>query len=451
MEVLTHNLLKQNVNFSGHNYKAPISSDNKTEYVPEGTVSGDPRVNEALRGQTLSKPVEGYREIMTFNAPFYDKGKYYQLDNGQKVVIIPKPGPTTIKTFVNVGSFNEPDNVRGISHFIEHNLFNGSKNLPPGAFVKAITDMGAEYNAATDFSGTNYYIVSPLHGKQDLEKFIAMHADMLQNPTFPEEQIDKEKSPVMSEIHMYQDNPFDCAHNLVLKNLFNIQSQCSELVGGSEKTVGGITRNDIMDYYSKWYTPENMLTVIVGEINPDQAIKLVSKYFNPKATGSDRPRPVGKKIYEPLTPLQTTKRVDIKNPNISSSLLCMSFVGPKNSDIRGTAVTEALVAALTGFNNGRLIQALKPFNTEPVSDMNIISTNPDDPQIINIQTDFNPADSEKGLHSIYNAVFDLAQKPVSQTELTIIKNKMKSNLLSTSEYSMGIANMVAESIVIMEI
>ena len=119
----------------------------------------------------------------------------YKLENGQKVAIVPKKGPTVVKTYVNVGSMNEPDRVRGISHFIEHNLFNGSEGLEAGEFFDAVNKMGANTNASTGFAATDYYIASNLLKKNDLETEIKIHASMLETPKFAENMIAKEKKP----------------------------------------------------------------------------------------------------------------------------------------------------------------------------------------------------------------------------------------------------------------
>ena len=146
----------------------------------------------------------------------------YKLENGQRVVIIPKKGPTIVKTYVNVGSMNEPDRVRGISHFIEHNLFNGSEGLEAGEFFATVNKMGANTNASTGFAATDYYIASNLLKKNDLETEIKIHANMIETPKFAENMLEKEKGPVTSEINMILDDPENIAINNTLKLLYNI-------------------------------------------------------------------------------------------------------------------------------------------------------------------------------------------------------------------------------------
>ena len=100
-----------------------------------------------------------YAKIADIEVPgLSDKASVFKLSNGQKVVILPKKGPTHIKTTYGVGSLNEPDNIRGISHFIEHNLLKGSKDLPPGTYKEKVKLLGGYQNAETGLEKTAYFV-----------------------------------------------------------------------------------------------------------------------------------------------------------------------------------------------------------------------------------------------------------------------------------------------------
>ena len=147
----------------------------------------------------------------------------YKLANGQKVVIVPKDGTTVVKTYVNTGSMNEPDNLRGISHYIEHNLFNGSEDLGDKVFFDEVNKMGANTNASTSFSVTDYYISSNLLDDTDLENKIKLHAGMIQSPKFLLDKLEKEKNIVNSEINMCLSEDENIGFTQTVKNLFNIK------------------------------------------------------------------------------------------------------------------------------------------------------------------------------------------------------------------------------------
>ncbi len=109
-------------------------------------------------GQSLvntNNPV-GYTKIGEIEIPgLKDKASIFKLANGQKVIIAPKQGTTYVKTTYNVGSMNETDDIRGMSHYIEHNLFNGSKELAPRDYDKRVSDLGGYTNASTNYLGTD--------------------------------------------------------------------------------------------------------------------------------------------------------------------------------------------------------------------------------------------------------------------------------------------------------
>ena len=121
----------------------------------------------------VSVPI-AYSKINDINLPNGLVANCYKLANGQKVVIIPKKGTTVVKSYVNTGSLNEPDKIRGISHYIEHNLFNGSEALGDKVFFDEVNKMGANTNASTSFSVTDYYIESQLLEDTDLENKIKL-------------------------------------------------------------------------------------------------------------------------------------------------------------------------------------------------------------------------------------------------------------------------------------
>jgi len=409
-------------------------------YVPNAQT---PDINTAMKSQLLPSRTEGYKEIMTFDVPYLNKGKFYKLDNGQNVVIIPKKGPTTIKTFTKVGSFNEEKN-RGISHYIEHNLFNGSSQLGANEFVEKVTRMGGKYNAGTNTTNTDYYITSPMHNDGDFEKFIGMHADMLLNPSFTDKMLEKEKGPVISEIQMYEDDPADKAFNLMLRNLFGIKTDYQGLIAGSSKTIANLTRKDVVDYYNEWYRPDNMTTVIVGEVNPDQAIKTISKLFNQKKASSTQN--IKEPYSEPVNLTQKPVRADFSSPQVDAVMMSMAFAGPKNNDIKDTIVTQALCTALTGYQNARLTKTLKDFDTVGSVDVNIINPNAKDPQLITVDSTFTPGKEEKGLKSVYSTLQGISEQPITEQEMFIVKNKLKDSYAQISESSTGVANLVGQAI-----
>ncbi len=426
----------------------PVSSQPANYYYNnQQTYPWNSDINAVMRSQVLPaiSRGQGYTELTPFKVPVLNTpGRLYQLDNGQAVAIIPKKSPATIKTFVNVGSFNEQKH-RGISHFIEHSLFNGSEGLAPNEFVEKVTEMGGSYNASTDTADTDYYIKSPLHDPKDLDKYLEMHSNMLMYPSFTPQMIEKERGPVISEIQMYQDDTYDKAYNALIKNLFGIKTDYQGLIAGSSEIIQNLTRQDVTDYYNEWYSPDNMLTVIVGDVDPDSAIKKVSSLFNRKPSA---PGQVNKQhYYEPLNLTQKTIRQDIESSHLDAGIVAIGFAGPQNNNIKDTFASLGLLTALTGHKNARLTQALKPYNSEPGGDLAVLRSDFNSPQLLQISANFNPEHIEQGLKTTYATLHDMAYRPLTPQEMFIVKNKMKDSIASNSESSMSIADMVGKAVV----
>lgn len=373
-----------------------------------------------------------YQKISDIKLPFDTNASLYKLANGQRVIIVPKEGKTVVKTYVNTGSMNEPDNLRGISHYIEHNLFNGSDGLEAGDFFKRVDKMGASTNASTGFSETNYFIASNLLNKTDLEEKIKLHASMLETPRFAAEMLAKEKGIVNSEINMITANPLNIGINKSLKNLYQINTKSVDMIGGTTSNITNLTREDVVDYFNKNYYPANMVTVITGEVTPDETMKLMSKYF----TSNKRP-PVSRN-FEDLKPVKNSVREDVISDKATATSIILAFDGPKNNDSKDKILTQALAQILTMSKTSRIDKKLKEFNSSAVTELERISTKPTDGRAILMVAEGTENSSEKIIKTIYSEISNLAQNPPSEKELAIVKKRMLkdfSNLFEQSSYT----------------
>jgi len=354
----------------------------------------------------------------------------YKLANGQNVIILPKKGPTIVKTYVNAGSMNEPDNLRGISHYIEHNLFNGTNTLKAGEFFNRVNSLGASTNASTSFSATDFYISSQLLKKGDLEEKIKLHADMLQNPVFAPDMLDKERGPVISEISMVMDEPENAAMNLAIKNLYQIQTKSPDLIAGTIENIQNVTRDDVVDYYNTHYTPDNFTTIISGDVNPEETIGLISKYF----TKQNPVKPMVKK-FEELTPIQNSIRVEKKSDKAEASTIVMAFAGPENNNTKDKLATEVLMTMLTGYNNARLTKAFEKLYIDIDSGIEKIGNKQDDRKALIFKTSCSPNKSDEAIKTVYKEIFGIQNGKFTQKEVETAKNHLKTSIQQVSESS----------------
>lgn len=414
----------QNQNFA----TSPISQSQNAASVELQKITPDYNVKKPLNYTYIGK------EVLPENTTAH----LYKLENGQRVVIVPKKGPTVVKTYVNVGSMNEPDRLRGISHFVEHNLFNGSEGLEAGEFFSTVNKLGANTNASTGFAATDYYIESNLLKKSDLENEIKIHAEMLETPKFAQNMIEKEKGPITSEINMILDDPENVAVNNTLKLLYNIKTTSKDIIGGTTDNINRLTRDDVVDYYKRNYYPANMVTVITGDVNPDETISLISKYFH-SANTTPKPR-----NYETLVPIEKTVRNDLISDKTNAAIVSIGFNGPKNNDTKDKILLDAFQFFLVGSSVARLNKSLSEIETNALISSDRISTKPDDNVVVLFSTLTSEDNAENAIKKVFDEINDLEQNPPTDAELNIVKKKLKLNLAQVFESS-SITNSVIGS------
>ena len=380
-----------------------------------------------------------YQKTDELKLPFDYTAHFYKLANGQRVVIIPKEGATVVKTYVNTGSMNEPDNLRGISHYIEHNLFNGSDGLEAGEFFGTVNKMGAETNAATGFAETNYYISSNLLNDTDLEKKIKIHASMLETPRFAVEMLEKEKGIVNSEINMLTGYPENIISNETLKNLYNLKSTSKDLVGGSTQNITNLTRQDVVDYYNNNYFPANMITVITGEVKPDETMQLISKYFSSANKNSHSRK------FEEFKPLNQTVRKDIISDKTTATLVMLGFNGPKNNDVESAIYLQAAMKLLTADKTGRIDKNLKDLNTYADMWQEKISSKAADPTAILLGVETTEQNSEKVLKRIFGQIHSLTINPPTDEEMQIVKKALLNSYSHIFDTSSGLNDFIGNN------
>lgn len=202
--------------------------------------------------------------------------KIITLNNGLKVITIKKDTQiASLNIGINIGSLYEKDNERGLSHFIEHMLFKGTKTKNNEELNKKLEFLGGDYNAYTDNSNT-VFTVSCI--EEEIGNAIGLLGDMLMNSVMDENEIVKEQGVVLSEIKASKDDIEDLSFKRTSEAAF-LKSPLRYDVLGTEETVSNFKRNDIVTYYNRYYTPDNATLVLVSSLNHDDAIKLIEDVF----------------------------------------------------------------------------------------------------------------------------------------------------------------------------
>lgn len=247
------------------------------------------------------------------------------LNNGMRFIGMPLKNfsSVTLGVFIKVGSMDEPEEINGISHFIEHMLFKGTTSLSGKEIAFAIDGIGGELNAFTMRECTAVYT-------EVLEKYVGdavkIIADMIENPTFPDEEIEKEKAVIIDELTYYEDSPED----LVDDSLHLVSFKGTKLeqpVAGTVAHINELNRDKIKSFFDSHYIPENIVIAAGGNYDFKELIDLLNKSF----TKTSLAKPLERKEYnsDSFKPGFAHTRKNIELNHFSLGIPAISFDSPE--------------------------------------------------------------------------------------------------------------------------
>lgn len=209
-----------------------------------------------------------------------------KLDNGFRYVLMKNTVPNkrvSMHLNVQAGSFHEKDNERGIAHFLEHMLFQGTKHFGPGDLVKYFQRLGMQFgpdvNAHTGFQETVYDIILPDGNRKSLEDGFLVMKDYAQNALLLPKEIEKERRVVLAE-KRYRDSAKYRIFESTLKFEFPDALVSERLPIGIEKVLNPADHKLLKGFYDAWYRPETMMIVMVGDFEPKMASRMIKKTFS---------------------------------------------------------------------------------------------------------------------------------------------------------------------------
>ena len=272
--------------------------------------------------------------------------KKYTCQNGVRVVLenIPTVRSVAIGVWIGTGSRNETLDNNGISHFLEHMFFKGTKTRSALEIAEAFDSIGGQVNAFTSKEYTCYYAkVLDNHASFALEVL----ADMFFNSTFEEEELIKEKNVVYEEIKMYEDTPDDIVHDLLSKAIYENHSLGYPILG-TEETLATFSSQLLKEYVHNMYTPERVVISIAGNIE-ETFIKEVEKFFGSYEGG--------KREKMESTPIFHMNQIARKK-DTEQAHLCLGFEGLQtgHNDIYSLIILNNI---LGGSMSSRLFQEVR--------------------------------------------------------------------------------------------
>lgn len=204
----------------------------------------------------------------------------HRLDNGLTVLVqVDDRAPVvTSQVWYRVGSVDEHSGITGISHMLEHMMFKGSEEYPAGEFSRIVSRLGGQENAFTGPDYTGYFQVI---GSEHLETMMAMEAERMHGLRLTEEEFQPEWRVVVEERRLRtEDRPNSLLREQFYATAFLNQPYGDPVIGWMTD-IEAYTLEDLQEWYDAWYTPNNAVLVVVGDVEPDAVIAAAERHFGP--------------------------------------------------------------------------------------------------------------------------------------------------------------------------
>lgn len=352
----------------------------------------------------------------------------YKLNNGQTVIIeqIKNNPVVTIDTWVRTGSINETDKNSGISHFLEHLFFKGTQTHPTGDFDKILESKGAITNAATSKDFTHYYITI---ASNYFDLAAELHADMLLHPQVPRKEMEKERKVVLEEIAKSANVPETICYENLVKLMYSTHPY-SRRVLGSESVVENVTREEILEYYNTYYTPSNMVTLVVGDVEPQHALEIIKKYFD-----TPYKKPVINSFKREKFLAEQKRNITYTEKETGYMLIGYRAATISEKD---SYALDVLATVMGSGRTSRLYQTLKD-QKQLVNTVTAYNSTMRDDGMFVVKATFLPENTQTVENCVYDEVEKVKKSGITQTELSTAKKMIESTTYYERESVSNIA------------
>ncbi len=366
--------------------------------------------------------------VICGNTVWAASAQMFKLDNGQTVVIQEvKNNPiVTIDTWIKTGSIDEDDSNNGVAHFLEHLFFKGTKNHEPGEFDQILETKGAITNAATSKDFTHYYVTIP---SKDFDLAMELHGDMMMHPLIPRNEMEKERKVVLEEINKDLVSPTRILQENLNSMMYTNHPYKRKVIGRSD-VIETITRDQVLNFYNAHYSPSNMITIVVGDVDTNHALERIKEVFNAEYKKQT------KTIYPKESQL-TTQQKKVEYIKTESGYMVIGFRGTPIDDNDSYAL-DVLSTILGDGRSSVLNQVLKEKKRLAFSVDAGNSTFRDD-GIFYISANFEPEKCKQVQSAIFDEIKKIQDKGVTDEQLGLAKNIIERNTYYSRESITNIA------------
>ncbi len=354
-----------------------------------------------------------------------------ELDNGLTAIVRYQPGVPIGSFWVwyRVGGRNEVPGITGISHWVEHMLFKGTKEIAAGEIFRQISAAGGSLNGFTWIDFTTYFETLPI---DTIDLSLRIESDRMVNARFDPDEVDSERTVIISERQGNENQPGFFLNEEVTAAAFRAHTYGQGVIGHLSD-LEGITREELYRHYKTYYQPNNAVAVLVGDLDEDEAVARIDEWFGAIKRGP-QPPPVRTREPEP----QGERRVTVHRP-APNRIMQMAFLAPNaaHADAPALMVADAILSGaksigLSGAGgtlgrSSRLYRAL--VSSGLASSANSSFSLTIDPYLFTVGVNLQPDTEPEHVESLVTHEFDrLANTAVPEDEFNRVKRQMKAQI-----------------------
>jgi zinc protease len=350
-----------------------------------------------------------------------------KLDNGLTIILEENHSAPVVafQMWVNVGGADEKEEESGISHLLEHMLFKGTERREVGQVAGEVEEAGGFINAYTSNDNTVYHIVL---SSRYFDVGLDIISDTIQHSTLDRKELEKEIEVVLEEIRMGEDSPGRRLYKDLLSTAFTRHPYGRSVIGTRE-TVKGITRANLLNFYRRWYIPQNMTLLVVGDFKREKVLEEISKSFR------DFKRHEKPYSRRPVEPVQVQLKVTISTMDINEAKLGIAFHIPGLSHPDLYAI-DILASILGHGRSARLYKRLKDME-RVVHNISAYAMTPKEPGAFIITAGLESNNIDKAVEGVIDVIERIRYEGVSASELERAKLTLESDFIYGRETMEG--------------
>jgi predicted Zn-dependent peptidase len=322
---------------------------------------------------------------------------------------------------VNVGSRDERRGEEGLSHFLEHMFFKGTRSRSATQISREIDALGGEMNAFTTRETTTFYVKVL---DQQLEAALELLSDLFYRSRFESKEVEKEKQVVLEEIRMVQDDPEDLVQELHMKHTLGSHPLGRPILGQAPR-IQALGRNDLLAYVGSHYDSERTVVAVAGNFSWKQLEKLLARYFSSSHKGTP--------IVSSRRPPEVGGGVLVKRKRLEQVHLCLGLQGLAAGH-KDRYAAHALNGVLGGSVSSRLFQEVREKRGLVYSIYSFLSTYSDG-GMITVYAGTRPKEIQRVVEVVCRDLKKLRTHGIDARDLARVKNQMKGSLMLSLESS----------------